>query len=307
MRSEQLEYVAAVARLGSFRRAAEELHISQPALSATVRNLERELGIDILERGRSGAQVSKEGRELLPHIVGVIDAVDKLKEAAGDQRHANRMVRVGTVNAATVTLLTFAVAEFRRLHPGTQVEVVGAQQSMIQSALREGSLDLGLITSLAGDDMPPDLDTTIAIRGRAIVCMNVDSPLTALKSVGIDELLSEPMVLMRAGYLMHRYVHRLLAGGIPDVSYTTDGAEMGKVMVAEGLGAAVLPDFSVIGDPLVRRGAITWRPLRDDDTEVQLVIQRRRSDTHPHASRHLHKILLERATAYQSTRDPQPA
>ena len=66
MRIEQLEYVAAIARLGSFRRAAEELHISQPALSATVRNLERELRVSILERGRSGAQVSDEGRELLP-------------------------------------------------------------------------------------------------------------------------------------------------------------------------------------------------------------------------------------------------
>jgi len=51
VRIEQLEYVAAVARLGSFRRAAEELHISQPALSSSVRSLERELGVDILERG----------------------------------------------------------------------------------------------------------------------------------------------------------------------------------------------------------------------------------------------------------------
>ena len=54
---------------------------------------------------------------------------------------------------------------------------------------------------------------------------------------------------------MHRYVHRLLDGRAPSFSYSTDGAEMGKLMVAEGLGATVLPDFSVIGDPLeqVRR------------------------------------------------------
>jgi DNA-binding transcriptional LysR family regulator len=76
MRTEQLEYVAAVARFGSFRRAAAELHISQPALSTTVRNLERELGVQILERGRSGARVSQAGRELLAHVTAVIDAVD---------------------------------------------------------------------------------------------------------------------------------------------------------------------------------------------------------------------------------------
>ena len=68
MRTEQLEYVAAVARLGSFRRAAEELHISQPALSETVRNLERELGVDIFERDRSGASLSADGRDLLSHV-----------------------------------------------------------------------------------------------------------------------------------------------------------------------------------------------------------------------------------------------
>ncbi|MEU2165425.1 LysR family transcriptional regulator [Streptomyces chengbuensis] len=65
MRIEQLEYIAAVTRSGLLRRAAEETHLSQPALSETVRNLERELGVDLLERKRSGAKISDEGRELL--------------------------------------------------------------------------------------------------------------------------------------------------------------------------------------------------------------------------------------------------
>src|SRR5882724_5827050 len=67
MRIQQLEYATAVARFGSFRRAAENLHISQPALSENVRRLERELGVEILDRRRSGATVGEYGRELLPH------------------------------------------------------------------------------------------------------------------------------------------------------------------------------------------------------------------------------------------------
>lgn len=299
MRSEQLEYVAAIARLGSYRRAAEELHISQPSLSATVRNLERELGVSILERGRSGAQVSDEGRELLPHIIGVIDAVDRLRRAATLEHTSRRMVRIGTANAGTVPVLTATVAELRTLHPATQVEVVSAQEAAIDAGLREGSIDLGLITCLEGDDMPPDLETTQLLRGRAVVCLNVDSPLTALQRITVADLLSEPMILMQAGYLMHRYVHRLLQGQTPEVSYSTDGAEMGKLMVAEGLGAVVLPDFSVIRDPLVRCGAITWRPLADDHTEVQLAVRRRRSDVHPRAARDLHRLLAAQAEAYR--------
>lgn len=298
MRTEQLEYVAAVARLGSFRKAAEELHISQPALSTTVRNLERELGVTILDRGRSGAQVSDEGRELLPLIITAIDAVDRLRQTADQQHRISRMVRVGTVNAGTVPLLTTTIGAFRQLHPTTQVEIVGAQEATIDSALREGSFDLGIVTCIAGDDMPPEFETTQLLSGRAIVCIRTDSPLASFEQVTVDQLLEQPLIVMRAGYLMHRYLHRILDGREPAVSYSTDGGEMGKLMVAEGLGATVLPDFSVIGDPLVRGGVITWRPLAGDETEVRLSIRRRRSEVHPNAARDLHRLFLNRAADY---------
>jgi len=112
MRIEQLECLAEVARLGSFRRAAEELHISQPALSGSVRGLERELGIDLLERGRQGATVSDAGRELLPHILSVLDSVDRLRQAAGEQRRGRAATgSQGKVAAGSVGgQITMAVA-----------------------------------------------------------------------------------------------------------------------------------------------------------------------------------------------------
>jgi DNA-binding transcriptional LysR family regulator len=172
------------------------------------------------------------------------------------------------------------------------VEVVGAQEAAIDAALREGSFDLGIVTCLAGDDMPPELETTQLLSGRAIVCIRTDSPLAALQSVTVEQLLSQPLIVMRSGYLMHRYLHRILDGRRPAVSYSTDGGEMGKLMVAEGLGATVLPDFSVTGDPLARREVITWRPLAEDQTEVRLAIRRRRSAVHALASRDLHALFV---------------
>ncbi|MGW3115642.1 LysR family transcriptional regulator [Streptomyces sp. NPDC001107] len=297
MRTEQLEYIAAVTRLGSLRRAAEELRLSQPALSETVRNLERELGVDLLERKRSGATMSAEGRELLPHIIDVLDAVDRLRSAAGEQHRISRMVRVGTVNAATVPLLIPAVQAFRAAHPMTQVEVVGAQQSEIHRALLEGGFDLGLVNHLDGDDLPADFDSTELLRGRPVLCLRPDSPLATLSAVTVDDVLGgpEPVIAMRSGYVMHRYAHRLLRGRSPDFSFSTDGAEMGKLMVAEGLGATLLPDFSVIGDPLERRGSITYRPISDDSTEVLLMLQRRRAVSAPRAAQDLYEVFVRRA------------
>ena len=295
MRIEQLEYVAAVARLGSFRRAAEALHISQPALSESVRGLERELGVDVLERGRHGARVSTSGRDLLPRILTVLDSVDRLRQAAAGQHHSARLVRIGTVNAATVPLVAPAIREFREANGGTQVEVVGAQQADIHRALLEGRFDLGLVNYLAGDDTPPELETTTLLRGHPVVCMRADSPLAARDAVRPADLRSQPLIVMRSGYVMHRYVHRLLADDLPAFSYSTDGAEMGKLMVAEGLGVTVLPDFSLAGDPLEQRGVLTWRPLAGDTPEVRLAIQRLRSGSPPRAVRELYGIFTARA------------
>lgn len=295
MRTEQLEYIAAVTRLGSLRRAAEELRLSQPALSETVRNLERELGVDLLERKRSGATMSAEGRELLPRIIDVLDAVDRLRSAAGEQHRISRMVRVGTVNAATVPLLIPVVREFRAAHPLTQVEVVAAQQTEIHRALSEGGFDLGLVNHLDGDDVPAGFESTELLRGRPVVCVRPDSPLASLSAVTVDDLLAQPVIAMRSGYVMHRYVHRLLQGRGPSFSYSTDGAEMGKLMVAEGLGATVLPDFSVIGDPLERQGTITYRPITGDTTRVLLMLQRRRAESVPRAAQDLYEVFVRRA------------
>lgn len=298
MRIEQLEYITSVARHGSFRRAAEELHISQPALSESVRKLEGELGIDIIDRRRSGATVSAEGRELLSHMEDAIAAVDRLRRAAGDQHRSSRMVRLGTVTAATVPLMTPTIRAFRESHPETLVEIVTAQQEQIQQWLLEGGTDLGLVNYLAGDDLPPEFDATELLRGRPVACMRPDDPLAAKAAISRADLLAHSTVAMRPGYVMHRYLHRLLDGEEPSFSYSADGAEMGKLMVAAGLGVAVLPDYSVIGDPLAERGDIAYRAIEGDQTEVLLVLQRRRAGTTSQPVRDLQELFVKRARAF---------
>lgn len=87
-------------------------------------------------------------------------------------------------------------------------------------------------------------------------------------------------------------MHRLLEGRSPAFAYSTDGAEMGKPMVAEGLGVTVLPEFSVVGDPLERQGAIACRPLAGDRARVLLMLRRRRSEAVPPAARALHDTFV---------------
>jgi len=295
MRIEQLEYVAAVTQHGSLRRASERLHISQPALSEAVTKLERELGVTLLDRKRSGARISSQGVELLQNMADVLEAVDRLRQAAGDQHTITRTVRVGTVSAATASLLVPAIRRFEAALPGTAVEILTVQQGEIQQRLLEGSLDLGLVNVLAGDEPVLHLQGTDLLRGRPVVVLPVDHPLAEADAVTVDQLREESFVSMRAGYVMHRFAHRLFGARMPRTCHTTDGAEMGKFLVSEGLGLTVLPDYSVIGDPLERAGLITARPIAGDRTVVTLVLQRRKSGNAPAAVLALHEELLRLA------------
>ena len=297
MRFEQLDYLMTVVRHGSLRRAAEEHHLSQPALSETLRNLERDLGVPLLERKRSGAILSEEGQQLLPYVMEVIEAVDRLSRAADQQHRSRHAVRVGTVNAATVPVLAPAIQAFRHRNPHAQVSVLPMQQSEIHRALLEGSIDLGLVNLLAGDEPAPDLESRLLLTGRVVACIRPDDPLADLDAVATADLAASPLIVMRAGYLMHRFVHRLFGGDFPSFAFTMDGAEMGKLMVAEGLGVTLLPDYSILGDPLERHGAVTTRPLAIDehDARVMLYLQHRPAHTTPRSVRALSDAITERA------------
>jgi DNA-binding transcriptional LysR family regulator len=285
MRIEQLEYIAAVTKYGSLRRASEQLHVSQPAVSEGIRKLERELGVVLLDRSRSGSKISLAGRELIQPIVDVLESVGRLQAAAGDQLATRRLVRVGTVNAGTASLALPAIRAFQDQHPGSSVEIRNMQQDEIQLGLAEGSLDLGLVNLLDGDDVPPELDATPLLVGRPVAVVPAGHRLAAAETVSADDLRAERFVAMRAGYLMYRFAHRMFGPDLPAEWHATDGAEMGKMMVAEGIGLTILPDYSVHGDPLEKAGLIVTRPLADDPTTVTLASLHRRQPKVPTALR----------------------
>lgn len=295
MRLEQLEYLLTIARCGSFKRASELLHVSQPALSESVRKLEAELGVELLDRGRDGTKISPDGRELMPMMTDVLDAAHRLKQGAASADRSHRVIHVGTVTAARAPVLSPTIRTFSDTHPETAVEVQTAQQDQIHAALRDGAMDLGLVNYLEGEQISDEFETTELVRGKPVLCIPAHGRLAEQETVRPTDLLEEPLIAMRPGYVMYRYLERLFGGRAPSFSFSADGSEMGKMMVAEGLGAALLPDYSVVGDPLEQSGAITYRVIEGDDTEVILVVQTRRSASRRRDVQDLHELLLERA------------
>jgi DNA-binding transcriptional LysR family regulator len=236
----------------------------------------------------------------------VLDAVGRLREAAGDPSLTQRTLRVGTVNAGTSSVLVPAIHDFRRRHPGTLVELMALQAAEVTRGLVEGSLDLGLVNVLPGDDVTPELDATPLVHGRPVVVCRNDHPFAEMEAVPLADLEHEPFIAMRSGYLMHRFAHRVFAGRLPVTWYSTDGAELGKLMVAEGLGVTILPDYSVDEDPLAVSGRIVHRPLAGDETTVQMLVLHRRTTRPAAALAGLRDALVAQASAMMGACPNQP-
>jgi DNA-binding transcriptional LysR family regulator len=300
MRLEQLEYLAAVVQHGSLRRASEHLHISQPALSEGVGKLERELGVTLLDRHRTGARINRSGRELLTHMHEVLEAVERLRVAAGDQNGITRTVRVGTVNTGTSSVVAPAVLAYQRGRRSTTVEVLDLTHRGVLDGVLEGALDLGLVNLLSGDELPADLEHAVLVHGTPVVVMPADHPWASREEVEVADLREERFVAMRPGYVMHRFAQRLFGDHPPETTYRTDGAAMGKLLVADRMGVTVLPDYSVADDPLTRAGLLVHRPLAGDRTTITLALVQRRAQRLPESVRELRHALILRGQAYRT-------
>jgi DNA-binding transcriptional LysR family regulator len=137
---------------GTFTEAARRAHLSQPALTASIRKLERDLGAPLLYRGRHGAEVTAAGSALLPHARALFAALEDGKRAIAEVTGLDRgEVRIGAGGTVCAYLLPEPLAEFRRAHPGIRHRVYEHTAQEAHAALLAGEIDLAIITSSEGD------------------------------------------------------------------------------------------------------------------------------------------------------------
>ena len=275
----RLAYFIAVAETLHFRKAAERLHIAQPALSQQIRKLEEDLGCQLLKRDRRRVELTSAGEALLETgrraLVQMSHAEEAARRTAANQA---AVLRIGFLNPAAFAIVPEVLQRLRSEHPEVFVVLREGSSAELLEQVRLGQLDVAFAR---GPITGPGVRIDVLQREPLIAVLPSAHPLSRRKRVVLADLADEPFIGFRreSAPSLHDAITGMCldAGFAP--SFVAEASEWYTIvsLVAAGVGVAILPQAITT---FTRRGA-TYRPIAGTQREVELVIARAPGPTGP--------------------------
>jgi len=181
-----------VAAHGSFNRAAQVLHLTQPALSRQVKDLEEELGAPLLVRGKNAVKLSDAGERFYEEAREVLARAELALQRFRGNRRGN-VLRIGYAPSATAGILPHALERFQNEHSGVRVELVDVVPTEMIRIAKEGRLDV-IITLEPALMAAPGFHWSVLRRINLVLVMRADDPLALLKRFPPKRLRDVPLV-----------------------------------------------------------------------------------------------------------------
>lgn len=210
MEFRQLRYFVKVAELRSFSEASKALFISQSTLSQQIKQLEEELGVELLVRDSRHVSMSDYGEQYLPYAKQVLKDVDTSTERMNDVRQ----LKIGTLNVgATYTfcpLLADTVRDYMKKYPGIKLKIYCRSMENLMEMLEHGQLDVAL--SYKPLQSYDDIDSHILFNSNLCVIAGKDNPVAKKERIRLAELENLPLVLPAKGLQARNAFDSLLYG-----------------------------------------------------------------------------------------------
>ena len=263
-----LRYFVATAEMGSATRAAEVLNVSQPSVSAAVRDLEAELGQPLFERRQArGLGLTKFGSDKLSEARRVLDAADRFAAPTGPTQVSH--LSLGYFKTIGPSWIPGVLAQIACELPGLDVNLHECDLEEMALGLEKARFELGLTYDVG---LPNSIARKLLVEIEPHALLPPDHPLAAQRDVTLAELAEHPFVLvdlpLSREFLMAPFWQRNLS---PPISLRTGSVEMVRGMVANGIGVSVL--FTRPRHDLAEDGRrVVCRPIRDEMIRQRLVI-----------------------------------
>lgn len=238
----QLGAFLAVAETGSFSRAAERLHLTQPAISKRIATLEQQLDCQLFDRIGRRISLTEAGRALQPRAEHLLNLVNDTRRALGNlsSQVAGRL-SIATSHHIGLHRLPPVLRRFSKAYPGVALDIRFLDSEVAHDEVLHGSIELAIIT--LPRQRTPDLHAELIWPDPLAVVAAADHPLTSLTQVSLAQLAAYPAVLPEPHTVTHQVVseHFRARGLNLPVSMTTNYMETLKMLAATGLAWTVLP------------------------------------------------------------------
>jgi len=287
MELRHLRYFVAVADAGSLTVAAERiLHTSQPSLSRQIRDLEEEVGAQLLTRAARGIDLTPAGRAFLDHARSVLSQVEAAAEAARRVAHpAKPCFTMGFLTGHELTWMPEALRILRDELPNIDVMISSQYSPLLADGLSKGKIDAAFLRREQG---APDLAFRLLVKEPLVVVLPSNHRLAALKAISPQDLVGETFVTVSNTAPVLRGVidNYLKRSGIKITpAHEADHVTMGMSLIVSTGGVGILPAYAQNFLP----SSVTSRPLKGDPPTVDLVFGFRKSNQSP-----VLKLLLAR-------------
>lgn len=274
MELQQLEYFRVVARTQHVTQAAEELGITQPALSRAMARLERDLGVALFDHRGRAVRLNRYGEAFLKHVERALGAVEEGRRELVDlsDRHAG-VIAFGFAHALGTRVVPDLIAGFRQQHPRARFQLMQNASHIILAELEAGDVDLALVSPIphVGDR----IESIELASEELLLVVPHDHRLAKRRSVRLAELREDTFVCLREGYGLRTLTDHFCAeaGFTPKIAFEGEEIATLRGLVAVGLGVAIIPAASSpaestppqlrITEPICRRTiGLLWEPGR---------------------------------------------
>lgn len=256
---QQLRYLAAIADTLHFRRAAEATRVTQPTLSAQLKEMEARLGVQLVERSRSRVILTPIGAEIAGRARRILREVEDIRDLARQTRPLASTIRTGVVQSLGSYLLPLLIPDLHESHPDLRLYVREALPDDLLTQLETGRLDL-LFYPLPVNRA--DLVTAPLFSEPLRVVMSRTHRLAAFTAIPPAELRGETILTLEAGHRLYDQVRNLSETFEADLSHDFEGTSLDTLrqMVAMELGISLLPALYVRSE-VARENLVVDRPI----------------------------------------------
>ena len=243
----QLQAFVAVSRAGTFSRAAEELLVSQPAVTARIQGLEQAVGASLFTRGRAGSRLTDAGRSFLPYAERALAAIDGGRRAVAEiaAGTAGRLT-IGAAPAVSTYVLPAVLQHFREDHPGVQLSVRSGHSEEVLEMVRREEVAVGLMRPIPD----PEVAQTPLYEDQLLLVVHRGHRFASPGQIRLSDLRSEHLILFDRTSSYHELTSSIFRqAGIDPLGYLeVDNIDAAKRMVEQRLGIALLPATSVTAE-----------------------------------------------------------